>query len=188
MQTDSYHAPSHFNRSWSEYVTQPWTMPRFGQDLNVDLSSNETICQYSFRPNQVIPCLEVDAIRVHNDREVFPCYEMRNDGSGRPYQSILELRRDKIYNFLSIRDFQFITAFFAVQYEKMAARGTKVLIEKIEKALQTKARCIPSGPQKLSYRRLPYKYVNYMTDHVDWGAEALIGYTTTEPYKEISTT
>ena len=188
MQTDSYHAPHHFNLSWQEYVTQPWTMPRFGKDLDLDLHSNQTICQYKFRPNQVIPCLEVDAIRVHNDREVFPCYEMRMDGSGQPYESILELRRDKIHNFLSIEHFQFITAFFPVQYEDMASRGTKKLVENIERELGTKAQCTPSGPQKLSYRPLPYKYVEYMKEHVDWDAEALIGYTPDQEFDSKTST
>jgi hypothetical protein len=177
MQTDPYHAPAHFNLSWQEYVTQPWTMPRTGRDLQIDVSSNETICQYHFRPNQVVPCLEVNALKVHEDRQVFPCYEMRHDGSGLPYESILDLRRAKVRNFLSIEQFQFITAFFAVQYEDMALRGTKALVENIARVLGTKAQCTPSGPQKLSYRPLPYKYVEYMKKHVDWETEAHLGYT-----------
>jgi hypothetical protein len=151
-------------------------MPRFGRDLNVDTTSNETICQYSFRPIQVIPCFEVGAVRVHNDREVYPCYELRNGGSGKPYDNILQLRRDKVRNFLSIEHFRFITAFIAVQYEQMALQGTQPLIEKIERVLKTKAQCEPSGRQTLSYRRLPYKYVDYMKEHVDWETEARIGY------------
>ncbi|GKY92123.1 hypothetical protein MPSEU_000183700 [Mayamaea pseudoterrestris] len=187
MHTDSYHAPEHFNLTWQEYVTKPWTMPRFGKDIDIDLSSNETICQYKFRPSQVIPCLEVDALRVHKDREVFPCYEMRNDGSGQPYDSILDLRRDKIRNFLSIEHFRFITSFFAVQYEDMALRGTQRLVENIEGILGTKAQCIASGPQRLSRRQLPYKYVEYMKKHVDWETEALIGYHPDQEFDSIST-
>ena len=32
-------------------------------------------------------------------------YELRHDGSGQPYENLLDLRRDKIRNFLQVADF-----------------------------------------------------------------------------------
>ena len=89
---------------------------------------------------------------------------------------VLELRADKIKNFLSIADFDGIQDLFPVQYEQLVRNGTATLIRNLEEALGVKAHCSPTKPQALSSRPLPYEYVSWMKEHVDWNTEALIGY------------
>jgi hypothetical protein len=176
MRDKPHHAPEHFDLTWQEFVTRPWTMPRKGKDVNVTLLGTEKTCQKKFRPNEVIPCLEIEADATETGHMILPLYEMRSDGSGKPYDSILELRADKIKNFLSIADFHGIQDLFAVQYEQMVRNGTATLIRNIEEALGVKAQCSPMAPQSLSPRSLPPEYVKWMKEHVDWKTEALIGY------------
>ena len=86
------------------------------------------------------------------------------------------MRRDKIYNFLSIRNFTGVDAVFLVHYEQQVKKGTGPLLAKIERALGVNATCRPAEPHSLTARPLPYKYVNWMQAHVDWEAESRIGY------------
>jgi hypothetical protein len=184
MRVKPVHAPEHSNLTWHEFVTSPWTKPTDSQDegdVNVTLSSGtEQICQYHYSPNEVVPCLEMEAAgnkmdwKGRDDRSV---YEMRHDGSGMPYDSILELRADKIQNFLSIADFEGIQDLFPVHYETMVRNGTATLIHTLEEALGVEAHCSPMDPQSSLFSRpLAPEYVEWMKEHVDWVTEDLIGY------------
>jgi hypothetical protein len=142
-------------------------------------TENETetiMCQHNFRPDEVVPCMEMAAGVMDPNLEIFPVYEMRNDGSGLPYNNILELRADKIQNFLSVANFEGIQDLFPVQYEELVRNGTATLIHNLEEALGVKAHCSPTDPQTLSSRSLSLEYVEWMKEHVDWETEALIGY------------
>lgn len=206
MRFNPYHSVYHFNLEWNDFVSKEWTMPRHGKDLAFVGRTNSTsgttrtrstistgpankmaaatvlVCnhQYNFRPHQVIPCLELEPDIVESSRrKVHTLYEMRNDGSGQPYDSILELRAAKIQNFLAIEHFTGISDFFPVQYEAMARNGTASLIGDLERALGVKAQCPPTEPQEPSSRPLSPKYIEWMSKHVDWETEALIGYEAT---------
>jgi hypothetical protein len=180
MRVKPHHSPEHFNLAWQEFVTKPWTMPTSqGEDGDVILpgTENETIvCQHNFHPDEVVPCMEMESGVMQSGLEIFPVYEMRNDGSGKSYDNILELRADKIQNFLSIADFDGIQDLFPVQYEQLVRNGTATLIHNLEEALGVKAHCSPIDPQNLPSRSLALEYVEWMKEHVDWETEALIGY------------
>ncbi|GKY95802.1 hypothetical protein MPSEU_000540900 [Mayamaea pseudoterrestris] len=170
-----YHSPMHYNKTWHEFVTKKWDMPRRGQDL--DSLSTNTTCQERFLPNQVTPCLENAPIEVLPGTMVRPLYELRSDGSARPYDNILQLRSDKIKNFLSIRNFERVVGFAAVRYEDMVEQGTASLLQSIERQTGIKPMCQPVPPSTLKRRQMPDEYYAYMKEHVDWKTEALIGYT-----------
>lgn len=176
MRDKPHHSPEHFDLTWQEFVTKQWTMlPRQENKDDVNATSlpvgTETnmVCQHNFLPQDVIPCTE-------SGHEIFAVYEMRNDGSGNPYDNILELRAAKIQNFLSIADFGGIQDLFPVQYEQLVRNGTATLIHTLEEALGVQAHCSPMAPHTLSSRPLPPEYVEWMKEHVDWDTEALIGY------------
>lgn len=137
----------------------------------------EPVCQYEFRPYEAIPCVENSTVFVPGFRKVHSLYELRNDASGLPYQSILQLRADKIRNFLSVANFVGVRHLEVVRYEDMAANGTASLIRKLERILGVPATCQPTDPQVVPNPPLPPGYEAYMRDHVDWDTEALLGYT-----------
>ena len=184
-----HHSPEHFDLDWKTFVTKPWTMDRYGEDIQFDGATEATIdenimCRTcdSLAPYEVIPCLanwtiiqELDSEEGRRITDAF--YEMRHDGSGQPYDSILELRRDKIKNFLQVANFPNVKETYAVQYDEMVAEGTDLLISSLEKALGVKAKCSPHPGGKSSKRTLDTDFVEYLRDHIDWDAEALIGFT-----------
>jgi hypothetical protein len=188
MRAYPHHSQNHFDLDWQDFVTRSWTMPRRGKDVAfgdlaggpMTVPGTEQLCQVHFRPTDVIPCLEhepyVLTLPTGKGREIHSLYELRNDGSGQPYDSILELRADKIKNFLSIADFDGIQDFFPIQYEHMVANGTATLIRNLEQALGVKAQCPPIDPQSVPSRPFAPEYVEWMKEHVDWETEALIGY------------
>eukprot|EP00586_Coscinodiscus_wailesii_P014063 CAMPEP_0172505320 /NCGR_PEP_ID=MMETSP1066-20121228/185476_1 /TAXON_ID=671091 /ORGANISM="Coscinodiscus wailesii, Strain CCMP2513" /LENGTH=208 /DNA_ID=CAMNT_0013281885 /DNA_START=65 /DNA_END=687 /DNA_ORIENTATION=- len=100
-----HHAPNHFHLDWKKFVNKPWTMPRVGSDLNIPKTEG-LICQEKFRYNEVVSCIKHPLPDEHYTwnttySERYPLYELKNDGSGQPYESIVDLRRDKILNFLA---------------------------------------------------------------------------------------
>jgi hypothetical protein len=177
MRYKPYHSPAHVNLPWQEFVTKPWIMNRTDEDNAIETTFRKSgqLCQEYFQPGRVVPCVELEP-SVVNDLPVHALYELRNDGSGKPYDSILELRRDKIRNFLDIQNFVGVQGFHAVRYEQLVEEGTASLIEKLEKALNTQARCQPHPPGNLSARTLSSDYLEWMEQHVDWETEALVGY------------
>lgn len=107
-----------------------------------------------------------------------PIYEMRSDGSGLAYGSIIEMRADKIRNHLSVADWDWVTAFTSVQYEKLLVEGTAFLLREIEELTGLKAQCdpVPPQPERLSHYPKGPGFEDWIGEHVDWSAEHLIGY------------
>lgn len=183
MRVNPYHSPEHFGLEWHEFVNKTWTMPRHGKDVGLEgtavnsSTSGTGTCLYDFRPDQVIPCLETENVIVdESGREVHSVYEMQNDGSGEPFDNLLQLRAAKIRHFLSIAHFAGVQDLFPVQYEVMTRNGTASLIRNLEQALGVKAKCSPTEPVEPTIRPVSPEYVKWMNEHVDWEAEALIGY------------
>ena len=101
-------------------------MERFGKDLNMteDEKSGKAgpICQEDFYYKDVITCnirpypdgywdgTYDGKKRKHRYSEHQPFYEMRNDGSGEPYDNVLQMRAAKIYNFLDTVKFPWVEA------------------------------------------------------------------------------
>ena len=182
MRKTPHHASNHLWLDWKTFVTRPWTMERTGGDLFL---ANQTgrICQEGFHYHEVVSCLkrplpdEYWQGRNHSFSERQPFYELRLDGSGKPYTNILALRAAKIRNFLSTADFEKVSALWILRYEDLIKQGTSNLIQKLEAATGTSARCIPFEAQGDRHRRqLDMGMIKWLMKHVDWEAESLIGY------------
>ncbi|KAL3782924.1 hypothetical protein HJC23_004903 [Cyclotella cryptica] len=127
----------------------------------------------------VIPCSELDRNMYNgtrNGRKVGVTYELNQDGSGRPYDSILQLRSDKIKNFLNVSEYDAVHAFFPVQFEFLVTRGTSELINELENVTGYKAKCKRADPQQLKERKYKESFINWVNEHLDWNTEKLIGY------------
>uniref|UniRef100_A0A8J9X2A1 Uncharacterized protein n=1 Tax=Phaeodactylum tricornutum TaxID=2850 RepID=A0A8J9X2A1_PHATR len=185
-----HHAPAHFNIEWREFVTRPWTLrghANFTTTFPGSASLRDTTpCWQRFLPNEIEPCLESERLVMVNyshfdspEVQYVPelsAYELRNDGSGEPYGSIVEMRADKIRNFWSLRDL--VHSFYPVQYEYMMHNGLETLVAELESALHLRRshRCLLDTPRPPKVKHYPTGYVDWMRQHVDWDAEALIGY------------
>lgn len=179
------HAPLHRTMGWNDFVETPWTMPRSDRDLEMvngedtrNRTAHHRVCDQAFYYNEVVPCVEEERSVGHAK------YELRNDMSGEAYESILQLRRDKILNFLSIEQYQGVKYFDAWKYEDLAMEGSAQLVRQLEAALGIKATCKPLEPSANKYVQRPkldLDYVQWMQDHVDWDdSEALVGYHRTD--------
>ena len=174
MRINSVHAPNHINKDWFTFVSSAWTMDRPEEDTNTD-------CQYNFSYDEILPCaMTQTAFGDH------PVYEMKcRDGKCEPYKNIVELRADKIRNFLSVEKWENVISFTAVLYESLTAEnGFKYLISKIEKETDVTASCkgpalkSPIPPSKLSGGEKE-EFRTWIQDNVDWDIEFDIGYEST---------
>jgi len=114
-------------------------------------------------------------------------YELQWDGSGRAYSSIIDLRRDKIINHLSVADYVGTKAFLPMRYEDLNANGTSVLLQSIEEVAGVKANCSAvtgkGGRRRrlnakpiTKHSKLPDEFIDWMNEFVDWEVEGRIGY------------
>ena len=182
MQKKPYHALDHHNLSWEQFVTTPWGIERGGNDREL-IDSNattNTTCVHRFNFNEVVPCTREDRNNWNNGTHSYTnrglMYELNHDGSGNEYGSIVDLRRDKIKNFLSIRNYPAVASLFPVQYEYVVSRGTAGLIDAIENVTGVHAQCNPSPPRELMPKQLDTKFIKWMNDNIDWEVEKMIGY------------
>ena len=107
-----------------------------------------------------------------------PQYELKPDGSGEPYQSILELRRDKILNFaIDVPNIDFVKGFISTRFEDIMVDGFEFLIDQVETFTGMKAQC-KSSHKEMEWlpRKLDKDFVRYINDHLDWKSENLVGY------------
>lgn len=183
MQHVPHHAPLHYNLSWKEFLSKPWTMPRMGRDLDESVNHPHTLCQEDFFYKDLVSCvvepLPKSAYK-HTLRysEHQPFYEMNMDGSGRPYDSILQLRSDKIVNFLSVRDYPGVADVWLLQYEYLLAKGTSKLLDQLQKILGINPNCRPYPKQYRPTRPVTKAFAKYVNRNLNWTTEAMIGYAT----------
>jgi hypothetical protein len=191
MRSFPHHAPEHFHLDWPDFVTRSWTMPRYGKDLRyvgwtADMSAHEgsPVCAAGeFMPHQVIPCMEDRTAVSTRGIEMQALYELRNDGSGEAYHNILELRQNKINNFLEVANFARVEDLVIVQYEHAKRNGTTTLITQLEAALGQKAACHGvKGDANFRERTIPTEFRTYLQTHIDWDTEAKIGYYPSDSY------
>jgi hypothetical protein len=186
MRKKPYHSPNHFDLGWKEFVTRPWGMERGKNDKQLidEKQTQNTSCMHRFEFNEVIPCSRGDRNMYgdYHGKPVGITYELNNDGSGEIYNSILELRRDKIHNFLNVQRYEGVAALIPVQFEYMVTRGTAELIEEIERVTGVRAHssCKPTLARERSAKVLDTEFVDWMDEHVDWETESLIGYSRRE--------
>lgn len=191
MRRKPHHATVHIHLTWKDFVTKPWTMERVGHDLEIkginvtniapaDIKP-DFLCQEKFQYHQVNSCIKNPFPEGYFGRkrhwsEQQPTYEMHYD-TGEPYNNILELRADKIINLLSTAEYRFVQDYLLVNYEELVRKGTDYVIRHIEEKTGVKALCEPYPARKNhAPRSLDPKFVKWISDHMDWDVENLIGY------------
>lgn len=191
MRSFPHHAPEHFHLDWSDFATRTWMMPRYGPDLKyagwtADLSREEhaPMCTTGdFFPHEVIPCMANRTTTSSRGISMEALYELRHDGSGKPYDNILDMRKEKIENFLSVADFERVEDLFVIRYEEAKLFGTSKLIKVLEKSLGMKAACEPqAGDPNFRERQIPDQFREYLKTHVHWETEEKIGYFPADAY------
>mmetsp|Transcript_2100 Transcript_2100/g.4256 ORF Transcript_2100/g.4256 Transcript_2100/m.4256 type:complete len:330 (-) Transcript_2100:1265-2254(-) len=180
MQHVPHHAPDHLqfrpDDQWMEFLTSTWTMERVGTDK----INNTRRCQQHFEYKDVISC-ETEPLPRSSYKKLDysrhqPFYEMRNDGSGKPYDNIMELRTDKIRNFLSIKNYDGIADVWAVQYEYLLTKGTQELLDEITRWTGIEPNCTARPPQQRRNRPVEREMADFVREHLNWTVEAWIGY------------
>ena len=187
---------------WKTFVNRAWYGHRSDRDYEImaNLRDNETLggCVDHYSYYETVPCSREDP---HISLGTYK-YELNRDGSGRPYPSIINMRRDKILNHLSVAGFGGTRAFYPLRYEDLKAGGTEELLAELERVtgLTRGANCTayggqavvqedqkPNGETENSRRmlkqnpihfheELPEDYVAWMNSYVDWEVEGRIGY------------
>lgn len=176
----SVHAESAEN-DWRIFLTKPWTMERVGDDLSLPPNSK---CQQEFAYKDIVSCVTEPLPDSYYNwtlrySEHQPFYEMRNDGSGLPYNNILDLRTDKIRNFLSVVDYPGVADAWVIQYEYLLSKGTEQLIRRISEWTGVKAKCDPMPPQNRKQKKSRYvspSFAAHIREHLNWTVEGWIGY------------
>jgi len=201
MRVEPHHAHDHFawpegnirnhredgrSLGWRDFVSKPWTGQRGPGDRKVTHSPGgreNVTCWEHYKFDEIVPCSEEDSPGVNGLGTYH--YELQHDGSGRAYSSIIDLRRDKIKNLLSLKDFAGTKAFFPYRYEDLKFNGTANLLRDIEESTGRQAKCestLGNERRRLEqrpitkYRELPDEYIKWMSRYVDWDVENQIGY------------
>ncbi len=183
---------------WKEFVTTPWVGRRGPKDAKLAQTHDvkESVeCLDNYRFIDATPCSKEDSPLVRGLGEYK--YEYKNDGSGRGFNSILDLRRDKIMNHLSVAGFSGTRAYLPYRFEDLKSNGTVALLKDVEEATGLKAKCnavygkirkeghvisAQSVRRRLAEkaitpkRELSAEYIEYMNKFADWEVEKLIGY------------
>ena len=178
-----HHASRHVKLDWKDFVTKPWTMERVGKDLEVteEQKKNSTFCQQDFLYKDINSCFLRPYPPGYFQKTIMsnhqPFYEMRHDGSGEPYDNILEMRAAKNRNFLSTKEFEGVEELWVVHYEDLLRGGTAELIRRVEEMTGAKAACDVYPSNNKEGRIINAEEQKYLDKHIDWEAEELIGYT-----------
>ncbi|KAL7520358.1 hypothetical protein ACHAWX_005085 [Stephanocyclus meneghinianus] len=185
MRERPHHAHGHIGMEWKDFVTKPWVGPRGPADkIKMQKSKEEgkpiETCLAGYKFDEVVPCSLEDSIS--NDGYSNYMYELMHDSSHRAYGSIIDLRRDKILNFLQIPKFHGVRAFFPERYEALNLRGTAGLLAQLEEVTGFKAKCEPfEGTGVVTHKAVDPEYTKWMNKFVDWDVEGMIGYVQREP-------
>jgi len=174
---------------WKEFVTRPWIGKRGSMDKNISVTPGgiayaECLDHYTYY--DVSPCSVSDAPFLRGLGEYK--YELKTDKSERGYSSIIDLRREKILNHLSVAEFNGVRSFLPFRFEDLNANGTSVLIQNVEKATGLVAKCnatLGKAPHRQRFlvekqirihRELPSDFIKWMNRFVDWEVEGRLGY------------
>jgi hypothetical protein len=175
---------------WQEFVSRPWTTHRSQLDAQLKKQQNkhpeqETMCQENFAFNEVIPC-QMDnvsyAIPPERLRGMSPLYELRRDGSGKPYDHLLELRSDKIVNFaLQLPMLFSLGGFLVVRYEDLLQKGSNNMLKTVAgivgmNDLPDECHSSKPQPERLRQRYIPTGLQDWVEEHLDKDREKLLGY------------
>ena len=198
MRKRPHHSPLHLHLNWTTFLTKPWTMPRPIDQMHL-ANILGPICQQGYQYRQIVPCLRQSQRQIgiehadnttnvtsliinitSYDRSSFsgwdPQYEHRYNGT--PFDSILDLRSDKIRNHHKIQHWDWIAFHHILQYENLLRHGTDLLIRGLEQVSGQVAKCQPEPPNPKRLGRYKHRksYVEFINDHVNWEMEELVGY------------
>lgn len=194
MEHVPHHSPAHLrtqlgatmdhhsaNNDWLVFLTKPWTTERTGADL---LMKGDELCQEDFFYKDIVSCsVEPLPHSYYNHTLRFsehqPFYEMRNDGSGKPYDNILQMRTDKIRNFLSVIDYPGVADVWSIQYEFLVSQGTQHLLDRIQEWTGIEPHCKPKEPQNRApkaSRVISPEFAAHVRMNLNWTVEDMIGY------------
>lgn len=187
MRERPHHAHNHVNMEWKNFVSKPWGGSRGPADKAKMRKAKEegkevidASCCAGYKFNEVIPCSREESPKIAGLSNYL--YELKHDGSGQAYKSIIDLRRDKILNFLQVPEFHGVKAFFPERYEALKERGTSELLAQLEEITGLKAQCKPfTSTGAAKHKDVDPEYIIWMNKFVDWDVESLIGYTQREP-------
>ena len=191
MRERPHHAHNHIGMEWKEFVTKPWVGPRGPAD-HVKLQKSKNIrqpieyagCLAGYKFDEVIPCSSEDSI--HDEGYSNYMYELMHDGSHRAYGSIIDLRREKILNFLQVPKFHGVRAFFPERYEALNLRGTSDFLKKLEEVTGLSAKCEPfEGTGLVKHKEVDPEYTRWMNKFVDWNVEGMVGYVKRDPVVQV---
>ncbi len=203
MRQFPYHSPSHlagFQNSqpiplpWQEFVNKTWTTDASRADRQVLAEhQKKTVCSQGFRFDEVRPCIIREEmvssppwnIPPRRVRGYYPLYEQRR---GKPYGHLLQMRSDKIVNWiLQIPLLMKIGGFIVVRYEDILERGNGYFLQQVNALLNNKSidsqeplpkQCsvIPPQPDRIGKRYIPPDFKDWINSNLDVETERLIGY------------
>lgn len=199
MERVPHHSPAHLRtkananvsaqtseNDWRIFLSKPWTTPRVGLDLEIiERNETETVqCQEDFQFRDIVSChIEPLPHSYYNHTlrysEHQPFYEMRNDQSGLPYSSILEMRTDKIRNFLSVKQYPGVADAWWIQYEYLLAKGTQHLLDRVQEWTGIVPNCTAKPPQMRKpkkSRMIEPEFAKHVRENLNWTVEQWIGY------------
>lgn len=150
------------------------------------------MCQEDFLYRDIVSCVEdplPESYYKYTLRysENQPFYEMRNDGSGLPYNNIMELRTDKIRNFLDTVKYNGVSDVWTLQYEYLVSIGTQHLLDRITEWTGVKANCKAIPPQvrkPKGSRMIRADFAAHIRENLNWTVEEWIGYSPELKYEQ----
>ena len=182
---------------WYTFVTKPWIGLRGPMDYNISQHMAgypmHAQCIDDYNWVDVAPCSTEDSKPMVIGLGGYK-YEYQHDGSERGFSSITDLRREKVLNHLSVKDFRGTKAFFNYRFEDLNMNGTAALLRSVEEATGLQAKCNATLGKADSYYRgrrrrrelaekkivhhdkLSNEFVKWVDKYVDWEVESLIGY------------
>ena len=201
MERVPHHSPRHLRTAlnatadnndaqndWKTFLTKEWTMERVGKDVGMPWNAT---CQENFLYRDIVSCHKEplpQSFYNHTIRysEHQPFYEMRNDYTGEPYANIMEMRTDKIRNFLSVKDYKGVADAWIVQYEYLLNKGTHQFVRRIQEWTGVEPRCKPIDAQirkSKKSRIVSADFAKFVCLNLNWTVEAMINYDA-ELYRE----
>jgi hypothetical protein len=206
MRENPYHSPSHihgFTKNgnviplpWSKFVNKTWTTESTTIDRTLQgINRTNAQCPYKFRYHEVKPCiLTVKSLRgppwylpISKMRGYAPVYEQRR---GKPYDHLLQLRSDKIVNWvLQIPLIMQIGGFILVRYEDILTHGNGFFLKQVNAIIHNRSidsqndqplpdHCsiIEPQPDRIGKRYIPPAFKEWISHNLDVETERLLGY------------
>jgi hypothetical protein len=172
-------------------VNKPWTLPnRSKKDYELLQQRKENpkrifTCRNGMKFHEVMPChFDPGTVPEAVVREQNPVYELKRGSTitDEPYSNILELRSDKIVNFLlEIGLIQDLGGYLAVRFEDLLTNGTRGFLEDVGKMIgldELPPECQPQAPRPelIGRRTIPDGLRTWVEDHLILRTERLLGY------------